>query len=143
MEKIRFRERFSRFWQKTIPLPAFLLTVLVFLGLFIGMANRVDQISSSGSINGLYQSRFSPAKDAVYYNAQFFHGEFKIERLVWSGEEGQKQKTLLEGTYQNAEENLYLLRSNSSASNTIAVMGHDSFYFYDTETNTAVRFFRH
>lgn len=140
MEKIPFKERLSRFYHKTLPFPIFLLMAILFLVLFGGMANKIDQITPSGTINGLYQSKpFS----STYYNARFFHNEFKIERLERGGESDNEEKVLLEGTYEHVEENLYLLKADNPSKNIIAILGKDSFYYYDVETNTTVRFFRH
>ena len=140
MEKIPFKERLSRFYHKTLPFPIFLLMAILFLVLFGGMANKIDQITPSGTINGLYQSKpFS----STYYNDRFFQNEFKIERLERGGESDNEEKVLLEGTYEHVEENLYLLKADNPSKNIIAVLGKDSFYYYDVETNTTVRFFRH
>ncbi|WP_283608805.1 hypothetical protein [Faecalispora anaeroviscerum] len=140
MGKIPFKERFLRFYHKTIPFPIFLLTVILFLCLVLGMMNKIEQIAPSGTIEGLYQSRFF---SSTYYNARFFHDEFQIERLEREEKSGNKEKVLLKGTYEHVEENLYLLKADDPAQNTIVVLGKNSFYFYDEETDTTVRFFRH
>lgn len=140
MEKISFKERWFRLYHKKIPFPVFLLTVILFLCLVMGMINKIEQIAPSGTMNGLYQSRFF---SSTYYNARFFHDEFQIERLEQEEESDNKQKVLLAGTYEHVEENLFLLKAKDPTKNTIVVLGKNSFYFYDVETDTTVRFFRH
>lgn len=140
MERKSLKEFLSRLYHKKIPFPVFLLTVILLLCLVMGMINKIEQIAPSGTMNGLYQSKFF---SSAYYNARFFHNEYKIERLERGGEGDGKEKILLEGTYEHVEENLYLLKAKDSTQNTIVVLGKNSFYFYDEETDTTVRFFRH
>lgn len=140
MDRKAMRERFGRFCQKTVPFPILMITVLLFLGLFVGMMNKIDQNTPSDSIDGQYQSDSSLSGS---YTASFSRDTFQVKRLEQVVEGENKEKILLEGTYEHVDENLYLLKASDQTQNAIIVLGKNNFYFYDVEKSTEVQFYRH
>lgn len=140
MDRKAMRERFRRFCRKTIPFPILIITVLLFLGLFVGMMNKIDQNTPSDSIDGQYQSAPS---SSITYTASFNGDKFQVKRLEFAVEGENREKLLLEGTYEHVEENLYFLKASDQTQNAIVVLGKNSFYFYDVEKGTEVQFYRH
>lgn len=125
-----------RFLNRRIPLPIYLLIVFMLLCVSVGMMNHLEQINPSAKLFGMYRSL---PTSAVYYNAQFFHNEFKIERL--SQKDPSKKELVLEGRYEHLRENLYLLKPEDSTQNVLVVMGKRNFYFYDSETDSIPHFY--
>ncbi|MDU7338557.1 MAG: hypothetical protein E7L17_10640 [Clostridium sp.] len=140
MDRKAMRERFRRFCQKTVSFPVLMITVLLFLGLFVGMMNKIDQNTPSDSIDGQYQSKASLSDS---YTASFHGDKFQVKRLESAVEGENREKLLLEGTYEHVEENLYFLKASDQTQNAIVVLGKNSFYFYDVEKGTEVQLYRH
>lgn len=140
MGRKAMRERWGRFYQKTVPFPILILTVLFFLGLFAGMMNKIDQNTPSDSMDGLYQSDSS---SLISYSASFTGDKFQIKRLESALEGENREKLLLEGTYEHVDENLYELKASDPTQNTIVVLGKNTFNFYDVEKGTEVQFYQH
>lgn len=135
-EKESVRGRCSRFLKRRIPLPIYLIIVLLFLFVSAGMMTHLEQINPSGKLFGIYRSL---PTSAVYYNARFFHNEFKIERL--SQKDPNQKELVLEGRYEHLRENLYLLKPEDPSKNMIVVLGKRNFYFYDSKTDSIPRFY--
>lgn len=140
MDRKAIREGFGRFCQKTVPFPILMITVLLFLGLFVGMMNKIDQNTPSDSIDGQYQSKSSLSDS---YTASFNGDKFQVKRLESAVEGENREKLLLEGTFEHVDENLYLLKASDQTQNAIIVLGKNNFYFYDVEKGTEVQFYRH
>lgn len=134
MGKMKFH--LSQIYNRKISLPIYIIIILIFLFITAGMMKQLEQIIPSGRLFGLYQSR--PTSD-TYYNARFFHNEFKIERLTEKN--FSKKELVLEGRYERLRENLYLLKPEDPTQNVIVVLGKRKFYFYDSETDSIPRFY--
>lgn len=136
IRKKSIRDVSSKLYHKTISLPFYLMIVLLLLCVSAGMMRQLEQIIPSGRLFGLYQSQpFS----STYYNARFFHNEFKIERLKRN--HYGKKELVLEGSYEHIKDNLYLLKPEDPTKNVIVVLGKRNFYFYDRETDSIPRFY--
>lgn len=126
----------SKLYHKAIPLPIYLMIVLLLLCVSVGMMNQLDEIMPSGRLFGMYQSQ---PPTSVYYNARFFHNEFKIERLTEKN--FSKKELVLEGRYEHLRENLYLLKPEDPTQNVLVVLGKRNFYFYDSNTDSIPHFY--
>jgi len=90
-------------------------------------------LTPTGPINGLYQS---DAFSRPLYNAQFYGDRFYIERI-----ESGRTDTLIQGSFRRVEgeDHVYLLEDELYGRDSLVVLGHKHFYFYDAETELAVR----
>ena len=123
-------------YRSRIPIFYVILIVIPCVALLCYAAYRIDLLTPIQDIHGLYQS---PNVGIGHYNAQFYGTEFYIEFS-----EANETRTLLEGTFHviSEREGVYLLENGPKADDMLVVLGHEGFYFYDTQQQTSIYLMR-